>query len=1306
MAKGPAVRTTGEYEDRSRRLALWLRIVLTVLLASLGTLLALIGARLGHVDFGQAVFDLVVSKDRTVADATKGTILNLPTLVAFASFALGAWSITGKTASRLALESFGEFRADLFHPVEALPAAGAPFLFKPPGSNAEAVFGAIVAFARDGAAHRRRGLVYHRADELFAWTVVTGQSGAGKTAIAEGAALELSQAVPLARASRLRRHLRHWGAWLREEVPFLSRNTQAAWDVGYVRKHRDSRQLLRGWKPRKPTLLLLDDPEPGVAKDVIQPLNEGSGEFRKPVRLLFVNQTLPSELLLSWENDSPSASEIPAFRSPPPVVEQFNAASEDVLRAYMLHVAEANGYKDFWQKLYRSPHFTNLFHAIEGNPLLAKMAVELIEDGVAMVDLSTKSDILDRRALQVIKALDLVGMESPGDRKAIAVATLAQGPRWDRWEKALDPALSNAKIPTIRRMAEAFPYAPETPVLIAYERRLRHDSTLEAPRVPYIRPDLLGESVLNIWASASGPHSAQALASDWVKTAWQAGGGVFNSVRRRKGQKSPIALALAQMPGRDAFPDAGTYISVLFDGATSSGWNLAQLGDALDGIDAETLAQSWEVLKTAILAPRARQGFVLACLSLYVDARMRKDAAAGIAPPKVVPLAALIEHILRLPMDAEIETFEPHARILGRNLAAIWSAAGLEWSTTSAEWAAIYRCVHHTNTPASAAILSPLLSQLHVPDDALAQIAHAWGDVSTGTSRGRHGTGAAETRAAAHRLDALGARAPGDPLIREARLRAWRNTAYAEARVPAGARAGAVREIAEALTEMSAPLNDAESALTFVAMAWEDVAFAEAHVPHGGATDAVRDAVNRIEAIADKFANSAPIQLERAYGWKLFAYAESEQPDGVGAEAAIEAARKVEGIAQAFPGHEGIQAERIHALLNATYAQSRIPKGVRADDVRAMAEQIDRLSRRFPRNFEIQHSRLMAWSNVIRAESRIPGHPFWRRAVDIARDSEKFAAAFPDNPEIQLKRATAWELMTVAAANASDGPHLDYVLEAANNIERIAEPFPDDDALQLARLTGWKLVAFSEARMPDAPRVDAARRAAQRTQAIAQAFPDNPTIHLHCAAAWGNVMHALFREGAPNHVAVIRDLVGHVDAMTARFASDESVQHERCWAWRYLAFVESEVPGGARADAVRALARHIDTLAERFSSDARIQAVRAMAWAHVGFAESQLPDGAGVQGTRDTAEQVVLIARPFPAEIDIQESVLRAWLHVCYALSRTSDEADVELLGHAVEQVNAAADAFADNATMRELRTRAMGYAAKAAEDRVVSSPG
>ncbi len=270
--------------------------------------------------------------------------------VAFLGGGWLAWKARG-LVGWIADHVFPPFDTDLLRPI-GKPGALDPLWLPPLGkdqgmqplswvapprdSPRRAVWAALIAFLSDSVGDGRFNVLGHPRTrfERFRWTVLTGRPGAGKTRIATEIARARAREDLIGRDDETRAERRRLarGAWWRTAWPFAQRREAEVpgirddspwhgadpWDAGWVvaasergglRRSQNSRfddtvlSYLKAWRPRRPTVLVLDDPRPDDASRVVDALLGGERRYRHPVRLIVVSQALPQDLSLKPQLD-------------------------------------------------------------------------------------------------------------------------------------------------------------------------------------------------------------------------------------------------------------------------------------------------------------------------------------------------------------------------------------------------------------------------------------------------------------------------------------------------------------------------------------------------------------------------------------------------------------------------------------------------------------------------------------------------------------------------------------------------------------------------------------------------------------------------------------------------------------------------------------------------------------------------------------------------------------------------------------------------------------------------------------------
>lgn len=368
----------------------------------------------------------------------------------------------------------------------------------------------------------------------FSWALLVGRSGAGKSRHADEFARLLARrdllgdsAAPQA-GWRLRR--KRWQLQLTAAIRRARRRPRATdpWDAGRP-AHRTAQgsELLslstsykinfEAWRPRAPTLIVFEDPRAEEAAALIAWLSAKTARtdaqnaripYHFPVRLLIVNQTLPSDLQLIPDAKSRSwRSGLPHFRGDPWVMnERHYFTWKEVLA--LSHRAFRSDDRRAWVVRDVQSRFAELTHG--GHPLLVEALFSWIrshKEGTLpdVGERLTAEQLLADRAQRVLVALEAAGIETHAQLSHLAAATLVDGlPR-----ASLDSSSHSLNAAALQRV---FP-----------------DADVQL-RVPGVKPDLIGRAFVELVVTMplepgiAGPAAAsvQSQSAAWIANlAWR-----------------------------------------------------------------------------------------------------------------------------------------------------------------------------------------------------------------------------------------------------------------------------------------------------------------------------------------------------------------------------------------------------------------------------------------------------------------------------------------------------------------------------------------------------------------------------------------------------------------------------------------------------------------------------------------------------------------------------------------------------------------------------------------------------------------
>jgi len=266
-----------------------------------------------------------------------------------------AWKYRVAASTFLYERVFDRFHDELFEQISSTPsrgvAAGTERLrWFPPASTAHDgqadTWTDMQAWAKAG--------IDLRSSECtrFSWALLIGPSGSGKSRTAEEFARTLGRRSVFELESRGRRFPAIRDRWTVSTVAVCRRALRRVglsdpWDAGYPAHRRDGSAtllhsskyfaFLQGWRPRAPTLIVLDEPRPEEAAKLIELLAgktvPAAGETKRlynfPVRLLIVCQTIPFDVKLRPDRlrDGQWDSALGSFGGGPWILEKSNRLS-------------------------------------------------------------------------------------------------------------------------------------------------------------------------------------------------------------------------------------------------------------------------------------------------------------------------------------------------------------------------------------------------------------------------------------------------------------------------------------------------------------------------------------------------------------------------------------------------------------------------------------------------------------------------------------------------------------------------------------------------------------------------------------------------------------------------------------------------------------------------------------------------------------------------------------------------------------------------------------------------------------------
>ena len=433
--------------------------------------------------------------------------------------------------------------------------------------------------------------------ECFQWTVVTGRAGSGKTRMVMEFARQLARRKELGDDSRVPFHSRYrlqLCAWWRRALPPLRWRVDDPWDAGWLKpsisRGLDEHKLrekfaihtLSEWRPRRPTILLLDDPRLGDSERVVDTLLAQHKNYRYAVRLIIANQAIPKELEVRREDDGTRwLSETNKFSGEIIALTGAARLDADEIRT-MAADLDLHGQHSSWRG--DNAQISQLENITRGNALLVELALRALKMGARLYDM-TEDSLLEGRARRINEALDLLGIGSDDHRRALACATIA-GPsdsetRYVRGAMKTGSSKLDAQSPTPAEspIESAFPLAQfdRTKIQLLFSiTEVANDD------LPPVRPELIGDAFVRLIFDGSKESQQKKI----ITTAWRTNaGGTLRTALRLARQHNRLGQALQVDPPEGLELDRMTLLLALAREATQVAPDDWEAGEFDDGKD-------------------------------------------------------------------------------------------------------------------------------------------------------------------------------------------------------------------------------------------------------------------------------------------------------------------------------------------------------------------------------------------------------------------------------------------------------------------------------------------------------------------------------------------------------------------------------------------------------------------------------------------------------------------------------------------------------------------------------------------------
>ncbi|MFD2233554.1 hypothetical protein [Phaeospirillum tilakii] len=975
-----------------------------------------------------------------------------------------------------------------------------------------------------------------------------------------------------------------WDAWWLVSPPGedpVSHDGRQAFDGGLIAQ-------LSCWRPRRPTLLLLDDPRDGDAAQIVAALQKSETQFRHPVRLIVMQQTPPIALdLINAEGK---------FESKIRGVDQYFVLDEGMgpaevrgLAGTLYAALEAMRRQDptrprpvvHWQADDRS--VDEVIRRTAGNPLLIVLDLHRRFLNPADGDQSLRH-VLARRAKRIHEALR---DEQIGDDRirAVALATLVG-------DVSIPPAV-RAGIPLLQG---GFP-----PKLLGAVPNLRRGEG--GP--PRVHPERIGDAFVAYLLDAVWAETER---DEVIRLAWQIAPEAMPHASWRLSLASEAVAAnlWREMGAASERDPLGTTLAFLRWACLIPRleWDLGDVPgpapfprlepNGLEGLpDPETAARHRALNQRADHARRevlARIGALPPALAAQAWEQMATlltiDRTIAVVHGRTAwrCLMVLTKRVLG---DSSVwSTAEDAARateILSSLLLAFGTWGGMPGPAGSGDDIEILRSLLRrlTSYPQAVAVLERDFDQLT--------------DIFSNNPIRPYIETVFQVVAAAV-LDDLGENFTGEGDDGDgARARAWRIRGWA-----LRADRPACEAVARRIEQWAAAFPSEASIQRERAEAW-----LYASQACGGSEEIAR----RIDQIAAPFAGDDRIAWVRARAWRAVGEVSADEP-----RACEVAARRVDEICAPFAGEARFEVERAQAWRHVCCA-FRDDRGACEE----AARRVDEICAPFAGEARFEEERAQAWRTVCYAFCDDRG-----ACEALARRVDEICAPFAGESSFEEERAQAWR--TVCYAFCDD---LGACEALARRVDGICAPFAGESSFEEERALAWRTVchAFRDDR-------GACEAMARRVEEICAPFAGAARFEVERAQAWRTVCHA-FRDDRGACEALAR----RVDEICAPFAGESSFEEERAQAWRTVCHAFRDDRG-----ACEALARRVDEICAPFAGEARFEVERAQAWRNVCYA---FRDDRGA--CEAMARRVEEICAPFAGEASFEVERAQAWRNACYA---------------------------------------------------------
>ncbi len=1163
-----------------------------------------------------------------------------------------------------------------------------PWLLGVSGARRHA-WGLLERWAQDGAFQRTGHFWNTRPLVPVSIQVLAGRAGSGKSRMAYEFCRHLARRDLLGGDKPSAGTGWKLAAWGRRVLAGFDTRPDDPWDAAILRPLRPSvgghlvqaAKLLSGWRPRRPTILLLDDPIPGQTSAIVGALNNGAG-FKHPVRLIITNQTVPGDSGFAWEALKSIGKGAWTFAGEitpdPPIIlppDAWFTAEETTTLALGSRVVETAGVRLKQHAVRRQIEDGTLFAVTKGHPLLVQLALEWLREKGNLAGVSSEL-LTQERAKRILNALAVAGLEVGTITKLLAVSTLIGGATEEQLRSS---GLNFSTLPDRNQIKACFPSDTLT--------------RTEAGWLPAVRPDMVGDAFVDVVASDLGP----AAAKDIVAAAAAINPAALLRARRRSRRASgEIEKAMGAINWAKTGLAPLTVAHALCEAAI-----ICQPDDRPLSTTESRLSMRNEARAIIDMLPWQDASALCGALSALVNVPTELRAERQIRPAYAMDL--MLYASARASLDGgDAGRLGPWMELLKALEAKAASLDGLpEWNTIGLERIASKNRGNLHKADKLLNALEGLGNAWHVPN--FAAVVSASAEVEDTARQARLMTLAATLRQDADKAHKLAARAnilanlnPDDEDIAIEAVKACRHEARAWSIRFAGVGALQARACADIISVFAARFPQSARIQEVYRKCRLDEAYAFKAQPAGAGALGVRACADLLAILAARFPHNVAISLDYSYARMYEAYAWGQIPAGSGTNEVRACADEIARMAARFPDDVAIARDAAFARKCEAFVLGVKQGNAGALTVLACADQVSAIADRFPDDAYIFKEAAEARRHEAEAWSKKSGGS---RMLEISALADKIATIstrFPDDARIATEVACAIRLETHALSERHAGTSALEVRACADKVALLATRFADDAGIANEVAKARRNEANAWSAKPAGEGALEARACADQVAAIAARFPDDASFAAEVAGARRDEAHAWCWKPAGEGALEARACADQVAAIAARFPDDASLAAELAGARRRETFAWSQKAAGAGALESRACADQIAAIAARLPDDTEIAKELAQARRMEGSAWGLKPAGDGALEARACAEQVSAIAAQFPNDVSIAGEIAIARRMEAYAWGMKPAGASALEARACADQVAAIAARFADDTGIREEARLAEQYATEA----------